>query len=555
MLPRINIVWLSFIACLTSFVSSIGLYSFNAGRESRLLQAKCQQVGAIASTISFDKQLDCKKADTLLPSVRIGFSEALTGYASAVTERSKTLQAENQMLDAEILPLEDVCRSIKSITLPDRPIVAQTLEETVVNKQEYKDLLLTKLSDHSEELDKRYEQFKLLIQKYPEIGNSAQYQTSIDAYSKLDAHSRVSEFPALMQTAQAFSRDVYRSRRDVLEKKSESMYPKLDLLGLSYQKINALPDPTSTLTPNNFEAEMVRVQTAFASIESISTQADGMPAKAIASLQHSIDLIPDYDTGSFYKALNAYKSLNADSRITEYRSFKSTVDAVAALSASYEESVYRNLRTFSPADFNSLYASQRYQHVGETDADLSITGDAAADEHITKLAESRGYRKQKVATDEFHSRVDNAPVQEEIETDLVNLKQYAKAKGVSILLTFGYRSPKDQRQLFTDEFMKQSKSLHGKAYTPQEIASGKADESLQRTMNRIAIPGYSKHHTGYVIDIMESTGYRWISDNNYANAKRFGFIPSYPKGLENQGPNPEPWEFIWVGRERLRNDR
>ena len=35
--------------------------------------------------------------------------------------------------------------------------------------------------------------------------------------------------------------------------------------------------------------------------------------------------------------------------------------------------------------------------------------------------------------------------------------------------------------------------------------------------------------------------------DNFYNAKRFGFIPSYPDDLNAQGPNPEPWEFVWVG--------
>src|SRR5690606_25521512 len=39
---------------------------------------------------------------------------------------------------------------------------------------------------------------------------------------------------------------------------------------------------------------------------------------------------------------------------------------------------------------------------------------------------------------------------------------------------------------------------------------------------------------------------------NYANAKRFGFIPSYPPDGGKQGPEPEPWEFVWVGVEVIR---
>jgi LAS superfamily LD-carboxypeptidase LdcB len=74
------------------------------------------------------------------------------------------------------------------------------------------------------------------------------------------------------------------------------------------------------------------------------------------------------------------------------------------------------------------------------------------------------------------------------------------------------------------------------------------------------VPGYSRHHTGYTIDLwcedgsstfLSSSCYKWISDNNYLKAKQSGWIPSYPAGTDDQGPEPEPWEYVWVGTERL----
>ncbi len=29
-------------------------------------------------------------------------------------------------------------------------------------------------------------------------------------------------------------------------------------------------------------------------------------------------------------------------------------------------------------------------------------------------------------------------------------------------------------------------------------------------------------------------------------------MPSYPDDVEDQGPNPEPWEFVWVGTGLIR---
>ena len=103
--------------------------------------------------------------------------------------------------------------------------------------------------------------------------------------------------------------------------------------------------------------------------------------------------------------------------------------------------------------------------------------------------------------------------------------------------------------------------LNATGYSLVQIANGEADAAINQILNFYSIPGYSKHHTGYAIDIEDSgsgldgfattKGFAWISANNYENAKRFGFIPSYPDGATNQGPVPEPWEYVWVGRDNL----
>ena len=61
-----------------------------------------------------------------------------------------------------------------------------------------------------------------------------------------------------------------------------------------------------------------------------------------------------------------------------------------------------------------------------------------------------------------------------------------------------------------------------------------------------APPGFSKHQTGNAMDIgvpnvalvdFDSTeAFQWLSQDNFANARRFGFVPSYPAGAEGLGP-------------------
>jgi LAS superfamily LD-carboxypeptidase LdcB len=72
-----------------------------------------------------------------------------------------------------------------------------------------------------------------------------------------------------------------------------------------------------------------------------------------------------------------------------------------------------------------------------------------------------------------------------------------------------------------------------------------------------AVPGYSRHHTGYTVDIacenqttlsfIYTVCFKWLSQNNYERTKKFGWIPSYPEEAVLQGPEPESWEYVWVG--------
>ena len=103
----------------------------------------------------------------------------------------------------------------------------------------------------------------------------------------------------------------------------------------------------------------------------------------------------------------------------------------------------------------------------------------------------------------------------------------------------------------------------GREYEEREIAAGQADHLIEEVLRYSSIPGFSKHHSGYTVDISDPSrgdpftefrqteGFAWISAHNYLKAKRFGFVPSYPEGAERQGPEPEPWEYVWVGEDRL----
>ena len=87
--------------------------------------------------------------------------------------------------------------------------------------------------------------------------------------------------------------------------------------------------------------------------------------------------------------------------------------------------------------------------------------------------------------------------------------------------------------------------------------TGTSDAELDTLLETVAAPGYSKHHTGYAIDLRsgsavlfdfaDTPAYEWLAADNFANAKAHGWMPSYPDSVASQGPNPEPWEFVWAG--------
>lgn len=205
---------------------------------------------------------------------------------------------------------------------------------------------------------------------------------------------------------------------------------------------------------------------------------------------------------------------------------------------------------FTGPQFKGIYDQINYANVKKINLPPPITGNEAADIHIRDLAAARGYVMRSVASAQLNSfgEGDNIVLQTPAIASWQNLKAAAQKDGLGLTLVAGYRAFEDQQALFL-------KHMAGASITAQQIASGSVDSTVNKILQTVSIPGYSKHHTGYTVDIGCSTGgifvstpcFNWLSANNYANAKKFGWIPSYPANTESQGPAPEPWEYVWVG--------
>lgn len=221
-----------------------------------------------------------------------------------------------------------------------------------------------------------------------------------------------------------------------------------------------------------------------------------------------------------------------------------------------------DLITYTPEGFSDIYSTFDYPNTKEITVPQPITGNVLADERIRTIAEKRGFSLRSipvariVKTDEPDLEGDDL-LQPLALSAWQDLKISAKRAGVPLRLQSAYRSVEYQRELFVNELVKSA------AYTT-DIANGLVDAKIDRILTTTAPPGYSRHHTGYAIDLAcypggvfiaftKSPCDTWLSANNYENAKKHGWIPSYPSGLTKQGPEPESWEYVWVGLDRLTN--
>ncbi|MBN3908375.1 MAG: D-alanyl-D-alanine carboxypeptidase family protein [Nostoc sp. NMS1] len=144
----------------------------------------------------------------------------------------------------------------------------------------------------------------------------------------------------------------------------------------------------------------------------------------------------------------------------------------------------------------------------------------APQSQLITISANRGFRMRKAAAQKFEEMV-----------------AAARSAGVTLVPISGFRSVKDQEQLFFGVSAQRNQ-------TPAERAALSAP------------PGHSEHHTGYAVDVGDGSvpatnlqtnfdktrAYQWLQ----ANAARFSFEMSFPKD-NVQGVSYEPWHWRFVG--------
>lgn len=217
------------------------------------------------------------------------------------------------------------------------------------------------------------------------------------------------------------------------------------------------------------------------------------------------------------------------------------------------------LRTFTPEQFQQLYESISYPNTRAITEEIPITGNQAADARMRSIASSRGYRLRSIPVSPIQKIGDPNLTQDDLLQQKAldawrELQAAAQKDGLPLRILSGYRSPELQRSIFMSRF----RATGGSA---EAAANAQADGIINSVLVTSSLPGYSRHHTGYTIDLQCNNGtleafegspcFTWISKNNYENAKKTGWIPSYPAGADKQGPEPEPWEYVWVGKDAV----
>jgi LAS superfamily LD-carboxypeptidase LdcB len=204
------------------------------------------------------------------------------------------------------------------------------------------------------------------------------------------------------------------------------------------------------------------------------------------------------------------------------------------------------LPEYSGLQFQALYeyaVGNTLPNLDPPNGRYAITGEQDLDQRIWDQALDRGYVFRPVATGQMSS-VGGVPMQAPAAESWSALRAEARAAGLGFTVSSAYRSLESQRAQFLSKL------------------DGTSDAAIDTALTWYSVPGTSKHHSGYALDFRYRDGtfgefrstpdYAWLAADNFTIPKRHGLIPSYPDDAVAQGPNPEPWEFVWVGVRLIR---
>ncbi len=162
--------------------------------------------------------------------------------------------------------------------------------------------------------------------------------------------------------------------------------------------------------------------------------------------------------------------------------------------------------------------------------------------------------ENEVAESQLATLSDNShQVDSRIVTDYEALSAAATKAGYPLVIISAFRSVEAQKQVFDNNV---NSLVSGSGMTEADATT--------KTKETMTEPGYSEHHTGLAIDIVDQDWYKsyttQVLDASYGdqpgakwiaeNAPKYGFIIRYPKDRQDiTGITYEPWHIRYVGKE------
>ena len=158
-----------------------------------------------------------------------------------------------------------------------------------------------------------------------------------------------------------------------------------------------------------------------------------------------------------------------------------------------------NVKQFTGEQFKELYRSVQYPNIQSFSEPPPISGNAVVDTRIRTRSEARGYRLSNIPVTSIvkinEPRLGNDDLLQPLAAQAWQaLKAAALKDGKRLSLISAFRSPEYQRDLFMERLL-----AHGVSVS--EFADAAAARRLKQRWILRAVPGYSRHHTGYTIDV------------------------------------------------------
>lgn len=162
--------------------------------------------------------------------------------------------------------------------------------------------------------------------------------------------------------------------------------------------------------------------------------------------------------------------------------------------------------------------------------------------------------KEEVPESELTTLSDNShQVDKRIASDFESFSEAATEAGFPLVIISAFRSVASQKEVFDTNV---NGLISGNGLTEEEATA--------KTKETITEPGYSEHHTGLAMDVVDQEWYntyqtqvldasygdqpgaKWIAEN----APKYGFIIRYPKDRQDiTGITYEPWHIRYVGKD------